>query len=878
MRGRQLAAWLGPLAVFVLAAIAFTWPLARNLTGEKPYLGSDPILLHAILEWERFALFNDPSRFFDGNFYYLTPGALFFGDLLLGSLPLYFLAAAVLGPDGGFNVVYLSLFVFNGAAMYLLLLRITRNPWASLLGGMIFAFAPIQQCYISNYQMLMSWWTPLMLWFLIGALERRTARNFAGATLTLLLQFATSIYWGFFALWTFAVFMVAALVWGRFRCGRARALRSLALGGVPVALIFLPIGLGYLRFYLDWKSSRSLEHVVYLSATLPNYFEAAYGREWLSAWRSIDLTLIRPYLISGVTGLAFAIAGIASVVTRPRWRAIIAAATLVTFTSFIFSLGPVFKWHGESTDFSLPYHLAYDHLPGLKSLRAVERWVLAAHLGLSVLAGIGGAGLWHLLRRFGAWRALLALGVAAVVALDFGRAAVPRREYPQDVELKRVLRTLPRDPAIVVPMVDNPETRATYMSWSAESSGLPLLNGYNGYVPPTQEHLARLINGVNWSEAPRVYAALHALGVRAVILDPNHMQRGSHDAWARALAEAPQDGARMDVDRFAVLRLDGEGAAAVSTWEAITGELFVSNLSAGTSAVVPLVLVNGNPAPWLSPVSQGAYVLEVRWEPESGDAPVIGFSQFQPPPVIAEMGTATLPVRLTAPERPGVYRLEISFMESRLAGALVVVRSGAVDESVAAHDARIRLLEVSRVVRAGETVRLTASATNNGAETWDGDVRLGYRWWFRGDSAKPSDFSQNEGRLFIDLDRESPWEPIPPGSAYTFSGPLSTPERAGRYSLVLGMVKEGVAWFGEELLDVHVVDRDASAAIPVVEQVGLEGDFMRAWSAETHQLASASRRPVGSGQPPEGASLVDRRLRLASDLELRLIPESRKGS
>ena len=489
--GLPLPAWFPPFVVFVLATIAFTWPLARNLTSQKPYLGSDPILIHAILEWERFALFNDLLSFFDGNFYYLTPGALFFGDLLLGSLPLYVVAASVLGPDGGFNIVYLSLFVFNGAAMYMLLLRITSNRWASLLGGVIFAFAPVQQFYISNYQMLMSWWTPLMLWFLLGALERRPTRNFAGATLVLLLQFATSIYWGFFALWTFLLFMLVALVWGRFRGGRARALRSLAMGGLPVAVVFLSIGLGYLRFYLDWKSSRSIDHVVYLSATLPNYFEAAYGREWLRAWKSIDFAVLRPYLISGVSGLVFAGAGVASAVTRSRRRPIIAVAALVTLTAFLFSLGPVFKWHGEPTDVSLPYQFAYDHLPGLQSLRAVERWVLASHFGLSVLAGIGSAALWHLLRRFGAWRVLLAVGVAAAVALDFGRPSVPQREYPQEIELKRVFRTLSRDPAIVVPMVDNLEIKSNYMSWSAESSALPLLNGYNGWVPPTQEHLAR---------------------------------------------------------------------------------------------------------------------------------------------------------------------------------------------------------------------------------------------------------------------------------------------------------------------------------------------------------------------------------------------------
>ena len=67
---------LVPPIVFAVATIVFTWPLASNFTGHNIYAGSDPILLYALIEWERYAIFNDQSNFFNGNFYYLTPGAL----------------------------------------------------------------------------------------------------------------------------------------------------------------------------------------------------------------------------------------------------------------------------------------------------------------------------------------------------------------------------------------------------------------------------------------------------------------------------------------------------------------------------------------------------------------------------------------------------------------------------------------------------------------------------------------------------------------------------------------------------------------------------------------------------------------------------------
>lgn len=162
------------------------------------------------------------------------------------------------------------MFVLNATAMYLLLLRMTGNRLTSLVGGAVFALAPIQQLFIQIHQMLMAWWTPLTLWFLLGALKRHPTRNIAGAMLALMLHFATSINLGFFALWGFALFVLAALVWNHFAGGRAGALRSLAIGGVPVALVFLPVGLGYLQFYFTWEHARSIDEVINLSATLPS--------------------------------------------------------------------------------------------------------------------------------------------------------------------------------------------------------------------------------------------------------------------------------------------------------------------------------------------------------------------------------------------------------------------------------------------------------------------------------------------------------------------------------------------------------------------------------------------------------------------------------
>ena len=770
-------------------------------------------MIHALLEWQRYAIFNDLPNFFNGNFYYLTPGALFFGDLLLGSLPVYIVSAWIMGPAGGFNIMYISLFVFNGWAMHLLVRRITDSWAAGMFAGAVFSFAILPQLFIPNHQLLMAWWTPLMLWFLFRACSDSPKKNFLGATMALFFQFATSIYWGFFAAWIFLLFMVISLVWNRFESGRFDAIKSLIVGGIPALGLSGLLGLGYLQFYVSWSAIRRIDETVNQSGVLPEYLSSWGGGWWIRSAFWTDAATYPPYFVSGVMGAVFGALGLVYVVAKTRQRMAIVLAALIAVTCFVLSLGPLLHWDGELTDISLPYQLVFDHVPGVQSLRAVNRWALGSHLGLSILAGIGFAAVWRFSGRGGHWRILLVPAVAVVLALDIGRPSFSLHHQPEERELKAVFRTIPRDPAIVVPILKNPETKSRYMSWSAESSVLPLLNGYNGYIPPTQEHLAGLVNGLNSTDAPRIYAALHALGVRTVILNTGEMRKGSLEAWTQAFADLPVAGSRIDAGRFVVLRLEDQGfRGPVSSWEAIAGGVYLADLAAGMELVATLNLFNASDTPWLSPVAQGTYEAEVRWESNSHAETQI--AQFQPPPVIPAMGAVAVPVRLSTPEVPGSYRLVVGFEGLELATASVDVRPPGEFEVPAWNpilDTEMRVLDLTQTVVSGEPVRVVASATNRGSEVWDGAFRMGYSWILKRNSSGSDAPQQLESRLFIDVDGFSRWDPVVPGSAYTFSGPIDTPTHPGQYSLVIGMVKEGVAWFDNTVsFDVEIVEREGT--------------------------------------------------------------------
>ena len=155
-------------ALFVVIAVAFTYPLLPNAAGgiaNKP--ASDQLWQASILEHHYQVLFSEPSRFFKGNFYFGSGNALLASDLLIGFLPLFFpLRLFSENPILAFNVTWIFAFALNAIAMYAAVLAMTRNRPAGLLAGAVYAFAPIPLNFgLAHFQLAGAWWLPMALYF-----------------------------------------------------------------------------------------------------------------------------------------------------------------------------------------------------------------------------------------------------------------------------------------------------------------------------------------------------------------------------------------------------------------------------------------------------------------------------------------------------------------------------------------------------------------------------------------------------------------------------------------------------------------------------------------------------------------------------------------
>src|SRR5262245_39725599 len=128
--------------LFLLLAVAMTWPLARNLTTAVAFPG-DPFINTWILDWDWYATLHQPLHLFDANAFFPVRRSLAFSENLYGVALLLFPLRA-LGVDAltAHNAAMLLGFAFSGFAAFVLGRMISGSALAGIAAGVFYAFVP----------------------------------------------------------------------------------------------------------------------------------------------------------------------------------------------------------------------------------------------------------------------------------------------------------------------------------------------------------------------------------------------------------------------------------------------------------------------------------------------------------------------------------------------------------------------------------------------------------------------------------------------------------------------------------------------------------------------------------------------------------------
>ena len=500
-----------------MLTFVLTLPIGLRLSTEVP--GGGDAWQHVWnLWWVKEALLTYHTSPYHTDLLFYPEGANLYFHTLVLTAGLIGIPLQLAGLDliTTYNLILLLSFVIGGYGAYLLCRYLTRNDWASFVGGAVFAFAPYHMAHLFGHMNLASLqWMPFYVLLLLKAADtpgggrhyiRSGALYAAGAGALLALNAYTE--------WLYAIFLVmltGVLVAWRVllpserrtaraaRLGWAEGVLRLALLVGTFVVLTAPVLFPMLDEARKGYAQQPPQEVLFysadlVSALLPSELHPVWGKAVERAVQNIPpyLPLKNPserVLTVGFVALALGLFAL--------WR--LRRERYVRFWAFtgalmwLLSLGPVLQVLGrtEFTAFGvtvpLPYLLLYK-LPLLSIMRTPARLTVLVMLALAVLAAYSLTALmsWSANRDAAARRGVPAfMGVVAVVVpllIMFEYLAVPFPTVPPGWNVpiyQRIAQEPGRFAVLELPL----RPFSDYMAYQT-IHGKPLVGGYLSRQPP----------------------------------------------------------------------------------------------------------------------------------------------------------------------------------------------------------------------------------------------------------------------------------------------------------------------------------------------------------------------------------------------------------
>lgn len=840
------------LALFIILAVIFTWPLAIHAGSGVLSDYGDPLLNTWILAHDANSLAS-MSNFFQGNIIYPAQDVITYSEhqysTALLSAPVYWITG---NPILAYNFLMLFGFVFSAFGMYLLLRYLTGSSWAGLAAGAFFAFAPYKFSQVAHIQICFSAFLPFTLLYLHKFLDEGRARHLVAFGAFFLAQSLAS--WHYLVYAALAVLLVIAgktfLDWkntGWFK------LVKLAAAGLVCVLLVLPFALPYVSTHQRFDDfQRPLSETLLYNARIGDYFtvmpqSVLYGggsrflhlpssggerilfpglailylavmalmlrRRDYEGWTE-DMEIEAPPIDDGEAGETGGTSE--PFEERSRWP-VIASYLVMIIVSFILSFGPVIAGY-KNYFYTIPHNLGL-----LKFSRVPARFFIPLSLGLAVLGGIGLDRLMHRVKSLRAWRldtrALVGAAFCVVLLLEVAVYKLPFPRVPVGDSVPQAYRwladqgdvrviTLPIATMGPVHVYDrdvsiNPEDPVTYASregyliYLSTYNWKDTMNGYSGYFPFSYR---RTMTEVQGFPSPRSLDLLEALNINYLIWNWEWVPEEMKEYCQAGLAAL--SGRLEPVEEFGdqqVFRLvdAGQKAAADSLLVDLASPLAVP---AARGWHLGLDVTNTTELPYGS-TDEEFHTLRLTWSGEGGAS----FEQeveFHTPLFVDSGETWTVAMDVPGTPSPGTWRLDARVeggaLDGREFSTSIQVREGMPDSNPpeVLMDAQLGDLEHLRDLTLTQEDGLYATqltVTNTGQAQWLADSK---------DESKIGVV-----RLAIRFQQgdETTWEEqrislpcdVSPGQTVVFPVLLRVPRDPGRYHLFIGMTDEGFAWFGQ---------------------------------------------------------------------------------
>ncbi len=484
---RRVRSHLWAFLICTVAALGMTWPTVLRLTENTvPTKYMDVLIYYWNLWWFKMALLDLGTNPVYTNYLFAPIGTTLAAHTLtpyygLIGIPLQLL----FGLPATFGLIYLSTFILSAFGMYLLIHHLTEDRLPSIVGALIFAFAPWHMLHAKFHLNLLSiQFIPLFILYLLKLLERPGAKHAVLAGVYMALTALSDWNYFLFLLLFIPVFLVSAYVNEKAAVTHPNFLRNLC-GMMGVCLLLVsPFLVPLLRGILSGEINIAGEggareySADFAAFFIPSNLHPLWGESDFirGLYSNLSGGVSEGTVFLGYTAIFLGVLGVLRV-ERRLTRLWIAA--FVVF--MVLSLGPDFQVFGkEYLGFTrLPYNWLIQHTPILKGMRVPARFTVMIVLALSVLAGFGLKTI--LVGLAPRHRALLTTVVAGLILFEFMAKPVFT-----EIHVPETYRYFARDTeayAILEVPIGLPQNANLYMAYQTVHRK-PIVSGYISRVIP----------------------------------------------------------------------------------------------------------------------------------------------------------------------------------------------------------------------------------------------------------------------------------------------------------------------------------------------------------------------------------------------------------
>jgi hypothetical protein len=244
---RRAGIHLAVIASYLAIALIHLRPLATSFTRTLPRGEQMDVLLHGwIINWTARQLLRAPWNLFNANLFFPHPGTLAYTEHMLPeALPVAPVWALTHDPVITYNTAFLLTFVLGGWGTFLLVRRLTGDPWAAWVAGAFACWFPAKRWSLAHINTISVHGVPFAMLALHRLLERPgLARALVAGVLVALASLVSAYYTVYLPLLLLAA--VPLIVWADGRRLDARRLGWLAVAAVAAAAVALPLLVPYL--------------------------------------------------------------------------------------------------------------------------------------------------------------------------------------------------------------------------------------------------------------------------------------------------------------------------------------------------------------------------------------------------------------------------------------------------------------------------------------------------------------------------------------------------------------------------------------------------------------------------------------------------------